>query len=69
MESPATKHISKGLLWCVGGLAVTLATYAVARNGGIYIVASGAIVFGFLEFLVGLVCYIAEKYHRSSGTP
>jgi hypothetical protein len=68
-ESPATKHIGLGLLWFVGGLAVTFLTYAAAssRGGGMYLVASGAIVFGFLQLLYGLFLYVvAQNWPQNS---
>lgn len=43
-----------GAAWALGGLAVTAATYSAASGGGTYLVASGAIVFGGLQFFIGL---------------
>ena len=43
-----------GLLWAIGGSAVTYYTYQAAADGGIFIIAWGAIVFGIWDFLKGL---------------
>ena len=50
----AASDIFFGLLWCVGGIVVTLVTYNAASNGGTYIIAWGAILFGGIQFLKGL---------------
>jgi hypothetical protein len=42
-------------LWCVGGTIVTIVTYQAASGGGTYMVAWGAIVFGGIQFLRGLM--------------
>lgn len=47
-----------GGLWLVGGLLVTGLSYAMASGqseGGSYVVAWGAVLFGGLQFLGGLV--------------
>lgn len=54
-EKRASKQMKTGAAWAVGGLLVTLLTYsAVARSGGTYFVAWGAIVFGSIRFFTGL---------------
>jgi len=53
----AEKRMLYGALWCVGGILVTVVSYASAARspfGGTYIVAWGAIVFGALRFFQGL---------------
>jgi hypothetical protein len=50
----ATKNMIFGALWCVGGIVVTAVTYSAAMNGGTYVVAWGAIVFGAIQFFRGL---------------
>jgi hypothetical protein len=45
-----------GILWFVGGLAVTLFSYMAAVSspgGGHYIIAYGAIIFGIVQFFRG----------------
>ena len=49
------KNMLYGALWCIGGIVVTAATYSAASNGGTYVVAWGAIVFGAIQFFRGLV--------------
>jgi len=56
ISAAGKKNMLYGLLWCVGGAIVTAATYQVAANspnGGSYVVAWGAIVFGGIQFLRG----------------
>jgi hypothetical protein len=48
------KNMLYGALWCIGGIVVTGATYSAASDGGTYIVAWGAIVFGAIQFFRGL---------------
>lgn len=48
------KDMIYGALWCVGGLTVTIATYSAASNGGTYVVAYGAIIWGAIQFFKGL---------------
>jgi len=55
LKEAATKNMTYGALWCVGGIAVTAITYRAASGGGTYVVAWGAIVFGALQFLHGLI--------------
>jgi len=45
----------KGFFWFVGGILVTVISYSSARNGGYFIVASGAILYGFFKFVKGLL--------------
>jgi hypothetical protein len=59
-----TKHMTAGLLWFVGGIVFTLITYTAAGGRGIYVVATGAIVFGLLQFLYGLVLYARHHISR-----
>jgi len=54
------RHIRRmiyGLFWAVGGSAVTLGSYLSAAsnpNGGRYFVAWGAMIFGVVDFFIGL---------------
>lgn len=49
------RNMVVGGLWCGGGLVVTLYTYAAVSGGGTYVVAWGAILFGGIQFLKGMV--------------
>jgi hypothetical protein len=53
-RTAAEKRMLNGALWCGGGVFVTMLSYALAANGGTYIVAWGAIVFGGVQFFQGL---------------
>ena len=55
-RSAAEKQMLHGVLWCAGGIIVTLGTYVAAASspfGGTYFVAWGAIVFGAVQFFRG----------------
>jgi hypothetical protein len=55
-STKANKDMIYGALWCIGGTIVTIVTYSSASNGGgRYVVAWGAIVFGAIQFIKGLV--------------
>jgi hypothetical protein len=54
------KEMLYGALWCIGGIAVTAGTYAAASNGGPYIIAFGAIIFGAIQFFRGLVQWLRK---------
>lgn len=55
LKSRAVKDVVFGLLWTVGGTVVTVVTYAGASGGGRYVVAYGAIIFGAIQFIKGLI--------------
>ena len=48
------KNMLYAALWCIGGLLVTFLTYSAASDGGTYVVAWGAVIFGAIQFLKGL---------------
>ena len=50
----SNKNMLYGALWCVGGLLVTILTYSAASDGGTYVVAWGAVIFGAIQFFKGL---------------
>jgi hypothetical protein len=56
LRGRAQKSMTYGLLWCIGGIAVTAYTYrfAAGNGGGRYVIAWGAILFGGIQFLRGL---------------
>ena len=55
MDDDAGKNILFGALWLVGGFIVTAATYEMARNGGSYVLAWGAMLGGGLQLLCGII--------------
>jgi hypothetical protein len=66
-RAAAEKRMLHGAIWCIGGILVTLLTYAAAANspgGGTYIVAWGAIVFGARRFFQGLSSRNAGPSHE-----
>ena len=72
----STRHLKQGLLWFIGGCAFTFLTYSLAavraRGGGLYLVASGAILFGLLQFLYGIVLCaldVVNKYRSQNPRP
>jgi hypothetical protein len=57
LKDVGRKNMIYGALWCVGGLIVTIVTYAMAAaepHGGSYVVAWGAVVFGAIQFIRGM---------------
>lgn len=54
-KEAANKDMLWGAVWCIGGIIVTAVTYSNASGGGTYVVAWGAILFGAIQFLKGLV--------------
>lgn len=51
----AEQLIQKGVFWLLGGLFVTGFTYRVFEGGGTYIIAWGAILYGALQIVSGLL--------------
>ena len=51
----ANKDMLYGALWCIGGIIVTAITYSAASGGGTYVIAWGAILFGAIQFIKGVV--------------
>jgi hypothetical protein len=53
----ARRNMREGGIWFIGGIIVTGFTYAGASGprGGVYVVAWGAILFGGIRFLRGLL--------------
>lgn len=54
-KEASRKNMLYGALWCVGGIVVTVLTYQAAAGGGSFVVAWGAILFGGIQFVRGLV--------------
>ena len=64
INSRHLKNMIFGLVWCVGGSVVTLYTYQQAMAnpmGGKYILAWGAVIIGFFQFLSGLTGMITNR--------
>ncbi len=59
--SQYVKHIWIGALWAIGGTAVTVATYSAASDGGGYVIAWGAIIFGVIESLYGIFGWLTNR--------
>jgi hypothetical protein len=51
-----------GLLWVVGGIVATVATYEAASEGGVYFIFWGAVIFGAIDFFRGLAGWL--KYNN-----
>ncbi len=54
-SAAAQRNMLYGALWFIGGTAVTVLSYQGASHGGRYVIAWGAIVFGLVQFIRGLV--------------
>ncbi len=55
VRAAGLKNAGIGALWCIGGTVVTVLTIAAAAHGGTFIVAWGAILFGAIQAVMGLV--------------
>lgn len=62
--SAARKNMTYGLLWCGGGLAVTFGSYFLADEGGQYLIAHGAVVWGVIQAGKGVYDYLRINYRR-----
>ena len=61
-RTKSKKRMIRGLLWTVGGIIVTALTYAFANQlGGTYFIFYGAIIFGLIDFFIGLAGWIADR--------
>jgi hypothetical protein len=49
-----------GGIWCLVGVLITIITYAAAADGGTFVVAWGAILFGAIQFFKGLVQFLSR---------
>ena len=55
------KRMKRGLLWTVLGIILTCGTYALADSlGGRYVLFYGAIIFGFIDFVIGFFGWLAN---------
>jgi hypothetical protein len=61
MAAQYKRHMLYGILWAAGGTAVTIATYEAASEGGWFIVAWGAIIFGIIDFFRGLFGWLKYR--------
>jgi hypothetical protein len=52
----AQRGLVFGVLWLVGGLALSLITYSMAsRSGGVYFVAYGPVIYGVIRIVISLI--------------
>lgn len=57
------KRMIRGLLWTIAGVAITCATFAFADElGGQSVLCYGAIIFGLIDFLAGLVGWVFSSW-------
>jgi hypothetical protein len=56
------KRLTRGLIWTILGVLVTCGTYAFASElGGKFVLFYGAIIFGFIDFIIGLIGWLANS--------
>lgn len=55
LRRAGNQRMLRGAVVCILGIGVTVATYSLAANGGTYMVAWGAMIFGAVDFIRGLV--------------
>lgn len=58
MAAKYARHMIFGLLWAIAGTVITVWTYQAASDGGVYVVAWGAILFGIIDFFTGLLGWL-----------
>ncbi len=58
MASKFKRHMVYGVLWAIGGIAVTIITYVTSSISGVYLIAWGAILWGLIDFFRGLVGWL-----------
>jgi hypothetical protein len=57
LKGRGKKKMIFGALWFIGGLVFTGASYAAASGGGTYVIAYGAVIFGIVQFIRGVLEY------------
>ena len=56
------KRLIRGLIWTILGMAITCGTYAFANElGGRFYLCYGAIIFGFIDFMIGLIGWLTNS--------
>jgi hypothetical protein len=55
------KNMLYGALWFIGGIVVTFGSMAAASGGGTYLVTWGAIIFGAIQFVQGVIQYATSN--------
>ena len=63
MVKKNSKKIITGIIWAVLGTAVTVITYVNTSEGGTYVFAWGAVLFGVIDMIAGLAG--KAKYKRA----
>ena len=78
-EKSLDKNLSRGLLWAVGGAAVSVWSFSAAERGGRYLVFTGAIFYGIgrafragyqrvkLDSQLGPIDYLVDQPWPSPG--
>ena len=61
MGNPHVRRIVFGLLQLAGGGLITLATYSAAAPGGTYFVFGGAMVWGGIQVIWGLIGLFSDQ--------
>ena len=50
------KRMTRGALWTLAGIILTCGSYVFASEaGGSYVLCGGAIIFGLIDFVAGLI--------------
>jgi hypothetical protein len=58
------KQMWVGAAWIVGGVLVTVISYAAASRGGTYLLAWGAVIFGAYDMIRGFVTWVSNREPR-----
>jgi Bacterial SH3 domain len=60
-KAMATRNIFSGAMWLVAGLAITFSRSSTTSGGGFQLVAYGAILFGVVMLIMGVMQYFRAK--------
>jgi len=56
------KRMARGALWTIAGVILTCGSYIFAsETGGSYLLCYGAIIFGLIDFVVGLIGWVSSQ--------
>jgi hypothetical protein len=61
IKAQAKPKMIQGGGMCIFGIIITFITYSIASSnsgGGTYVIAGGAVLFGFIDFVIGLIEYL-----------
>ncbi len=67
MAKQGRNKMISGLIWTVAGLAITIGTFVGASEGGVFFIAWGAVLWGIVDFFMGLTQWLKYRGAPASG--